>query len=45
MTKLHRNDPWVVPYKRYINHSGWLHKEVTGAKKGVFRVQTLKIFS
>ena len=39
--KLHRNDSWVVPYKSDINCSGWLHRWVTGVKKGVFRVQTL----
>ena len=26
MTKLHRNDPWVVPYQSCSNCSSWLHK-------------------
>ena len=26
LTKLHRNDPWVVPYQSYSNGSDWLHK-------------------
>ena len=26
LTKLHRNDPWVVPYQSCSNRSGWLHK-------------------
>jgi len=26
LTKLHRNDPWVVPYQRCSNGSDWLHK-------------------
>jgi len=25
-TKLHRNDPWVVPYQSCSNGSDWLHK-------------------
>jgi len=25
-TKLHRNDPWVVPYQSCSNCSSWLHK-------------------
>jgi len=25
LTKLHRNDPWVVPYQNCSNCSGWLH--------------------
>ena len=25
-TKLHRNDPWVVPYQNYANGYDWLHK-------------------
>ena len=25
-TKLHRNDPWVVPYQSCSNRSSWLHK-------------------
>jgi len=25
-TKLHRNDPWVVPYHSCSNGSDWLHK-------------------
>jgi len=32
LTKLHRNDPWVVPYQSCLNRSSWLHKEVTGSK-------------
>ena len=32
LTKLHRNDPWVVPYYSCSNCSSWLHKEVTGSK-------------
>ena len=31
-TKLHRNDPWVVPYQSCSNDSDWLHKLVTGSK-------------
>jgi len=31
LTKLHRNDPWVVPYKICSNRSSWLHKYVTGS--------------
>ena len=31
-TKLHRNDPWVVPYQSCSNSSDWLHKWVTGSK-------------
>jgi len=26
LTKLHRNDPWVVPYQSSSNGSDWLHK-------------------
>ena len=26
LTKLHRNDPWVVPYQSCSNASDWLHK-------------------
>ena len=26
LTKLHRNDPWVVPYQSCSNGSDWLHK-------------------
>jgi len=26
LTKLHRNDPWVVPYQNCSNCSSWLHK-------------------
>jgi len=26
LTKLHRNDPWVVPYQSCSNRSSWLHK-------------------
>jgi len=26
LTKPHRNDPWVVPYKNCSNGSDWLHK-------------------
>ena len=26
LTKLHRNDPWVVPYYSCSNRSSWLHK-------------------
>ena len=26
LTKLHRNDPWVVPYQNCSNGSDWLHK-------------------
>jgi len=26
LTKLHRNDPWVVPYQSCSNSSSWLHK-------------------
>jgi len=25
LTKLHRNDPWVVPYQSCSNRSSWLH--------------------
>jgi len=25
LTKLHRNDPWVVPYQSCSNCSSWLH--------------------
>ena len=25
LTKLHRNDPWVVPYQNCSNGSDWLH--------------------
>ena len=28
-TKLHRNDPWVVPYQICSNRYSWLHKQVT----------------
>jgi len=31
LTKLHRNDPWVVPYQSCSNRSSWLHKLVTGS--------------
>ena len=31
-TKLHRNDPWVVPYQSCSNRSSWLHKKGTGSK-------------
>jgi len=31
-TKLHRKDPWVVPYQSCSNHFSWLHKYVTGSK-------------
>ena len=26
LTKLHRNDPWVVPYQSCSNGSDWLHR-------------------
>ena len=26
LTKLNRNDPWVVPYQSCSNGSNWLHK-------------------
>jgi len=26
MTKLNRDDSWVVPYQNYSNGSDWLHK-------------------
>ena len=26
LTKLHRNDPWVVPYQSCSNRSSWLNK-------------------
>jgi len=26
LTKLHRNNPWVVPYQSCSHHSSWLHK-------------------
>jgi len=26
LTKLYRNDPWVVPYQGCSNHTSWLHK-------------------
>jgi len=26
LTKLNRNDPWVVPYQNCLNGSDWLHK-------------------
>jgi len=26
LTKLHRNDPWLVPYQSCSNRSSWLHK-------------------
>jgi len=26
LTKLHRNNPWVVPYQSCSNGSDWLHK-------------------
>jgi len=26
LTKLHRNDPWVVPYQSCSNRFSWLHK-------------------
>ena len=26
LTKLHRNDPWVVPYQSCTNGFSWLHK-------------------
>ena len=26
LTKLHRNDPWVVPYQSCSNCYSWLHK-------------------
>jgi len=26
LTKLHRNNPWVVPYQSCSNRSSWLHK-------------------
>jgi len=32
LIKLHRNDPWVVPYQSCLNGSDWLHKKVTGSK-------------
>ena len=32
LTKLHRNDPLVVPYQSCSNRSSWLHKQVTGSK-------------
>ena len=32
LTKLHRNDPWVVPYQSGSNCSSWMHKKVTGSK-------------
>jgi len=32
LTKLYRNDPWVVPYQSCSNGSDWLHKKVTGSK-------------
>jgi len=32
LTKLHRNDPWVVPYQCCSNCFIWLHKKVTGSK-------------
>jgi len=25
LTKLHRNDPWVVPYQSCSNRSSWFH--------------------
>jgi len=31
LTKLHRNDPWVVPYQNCANRSSWLHKLVMGS--------------
>jgi len=32
LTKLQRNDPWVVLYQICSNRSSWLHKKVTGSK-------------
>ena len=32
LTKLHRNNPWVVLYQSCSNCSSWLHKKVTGSK-------------
>jgi len=32
LTKLHRNDPWVVPYQSCSNGSDWLYKSVTGSE-------------
>ena len=31
LTKLHRNDPCVVPYQNCANRSSWLHKLVMGS--------------
>ena len=31
LTKLHRNDPWVVSYQNFANRSSWLHKLVMGS--------------
>jgi len=31
LTKLHRNDPWMVPYQSCSNRSSWLQKWVMGS--------------
>ena len=33
LTKLHRNDPWVVPYYSCSNGSDWLHKTRSRGQK------------
>ena len=33
LTKLHRNDPWVVPYQSSSNRSSWLHKNRSRGQK------------
>jgi len=35
LPKLHRNDPWVVPYQSCSNRSGWLHTVI------IFRFKTM----
>jgi len=34
LTKLHRNDPWVVPYQNCWKGSDWLHSRSRGQKVG-----------
>ena len=40
LTKLHRNDPWAVPYQSCSNGSDWLHKsrgQKIGFQNAIFK--------
>jgi len=43
LTKLNKNDPWIVPYQFFLNGSDWLHKFVKESKKKDFQKSCLKL--